>query len=245
VLKKLVSSFDILHQFENTNYTDDDNDDVAESKSPWVDEGLSWIETAENVYGHSIDVSISIIDSNISFSTWSNGCLQDGAASYRRNEDGQPALYLCDSTRERKKILLHIFHPLTKDIFIFKTTQQIFEQMGIQKDHDKLLQYYGEWFMSLPKAILEKQCIGLWCPTVRWIHDIVQESIDCILNDTTEETDFILLKSLHEFCADSSDLPRAFLLATICRDAIDVATKQLEERTYGKITCEICGKPLI
>ena len=57
--------------------------------------------------------------------------VQDGqdSSGCDRNHDGNPTLCLCDSTRDRKNILLHIFQPLTKDIFVFKTTQQIFEQI--------------------------------------------------------------------------------------------------------------------
>ncbi len=235
----------MLHLFETGNYSDNDHDDSnAKTKSPWVQEAISWITTAENVYGHSIDVNISPIDTHLSFSVWSKGCLQDiqDAATYSRNDDGHPILYLCDSTRDRKKILLHVFKPLTKDIFVFKTTQQIFEHMGIEKDFDVLLQYYGEWFMSLPKSILEKECLGIWCPTVRWLHDIVQQSVDIMLNETNSVNETIVLSSLHDFCLEATDLPRAFLLATVCHDAISMATKQLEEKTYGLITCDTCGK---
>ena len=235
----------MLHRFELGNYSDNEDEvEDTKSKSPWVVEALSWIATAEKVYGCSVDQGITIQDSNLSFSIWSKGCLQDlqGSTSYQRDDDGNPILYLCDSTRDRKNILLHIFRPLTKDIFVFKTTQYIFEQMGIQNDHKTLLQYYGEWFMSLPQAVLEKESHGTWCPSVRWLHDIVQESVDNIVHKKNEENKTIQLQPLFKFCQEAEDLPRAFLLAAVCRDAILGATKQLEDKTYGEITSEDCGK---
>lgn len=236
-----------MHRFETGGYSDNDNEEDLTKSSLWVIEALSWIQTAEKVHGRSIDADISLAESNLTFSIWSKGCLQDsqGSTEYKRNSDGDPVLYLCDSTRDRKNILLHIFKPLTKDIFIFKTTQQMFEQMGIHNDYNVLLQYYGEWFMSLPKAILEKECLGIWCPTVRWLHDIVQESVDIILHKKSMMKDEILLHSLHTFCVEAADLPRAFLLASVCCEAIYAATKQLEAKTYGEVTCEACGKSMI
>ena len=201
---------------------------------------MAWIQTTEDV-GRSIDDKIPSMCSKLSFQTWSKAFLQDqGSSSFQRNDNGDPILYLCDSTRDRKNILLHIFQPLTKDIFIFKTTNQIFERMGILKDHEKLLQYYGEWFMSLPKSILTKECLGIWCPTVRWLLDLIHDSFD--IKSVNQGTEKIILHRLYSFCEEALDLPRAFLMASICRDAVHSATKQLEEKTYGKLTSETCCK---
>lgn len=240
---QLVASYNILHQFETGDYSDNDADEMTtKSRSSWVVEAMSWIETTEEVCG-SIDFDVPTMDATLAFPTWSKGFLQDkGSSSFIRNKMGDPMLYLCDSTRDRKKILLHIFQPLTKDIFIFKTTNQIFERMGIQDDYDKLQQYYGEWFMSLPKAILSKECLGIWCPTVRWLFDVVHDTHDQISAKEQDST-FIILQGLYKFCGESPDLPRAFLLASVCRDAIYAATKQLEEKTYGMLSSEACLRP--
>ncbi len=225
---------------------------TTKSRSSWVVEAMSWIETNEEVCG-SIDSDLPTMESNLTFPTWSKGFLQDqGSSTFPRNNCGDPILYLCDSTRDRKNILLHIFKPLTKDIFIFKTTNQIFECMGIHKDYEKLLQYYGEWFMSLPKDILTKECLGIWCPTVRWLLDVVHDSYDKSAvqqqqlqqqqQTQQQQQQSIILYRLYKFCEDSSDLPRAFLLASICRDAVHSAAKQLEEKTYGNLSSEASCK---
>mmetsp|Transcript_4547 Transcript_4547/g.5234 ORF Transcript_4547/g.5234 Transcript_4547/m.5234 type:complete len:1732 (+) Transcript_4547:341-5536(+) len=246
---RMIASYNVLHRFESGGYCDNDDEEVlTKDKSSWVIEALSWIETAEAVCGQSIDSEIfhySEPESILSFFTFAKSCLHDGqnTTSFCRNAEGDPSIYLCDSTRDRKNILLHIFRPLTKDIFIFKTTQQIFEHMGLQSDYEILLQYYGEWFMALPKAIIEKECLGIWCPTVRWLHDIVQNCMNDLIQEKKEQIETMPLSPLHKFCSESSDLPRAFLLATVCLEAVHSATKQLEDKTYGLIKYVDCVKP--
>lgn len=45
-----------------------------------------------------------------------------------------------------------------------------------------------------------------------------------------------LLLALYKFCSEATDLVRAFLLAALCRDAVSIATKKKEAKTYG-IVC--------
>lgn len=52
----------------------------------------------------------------------------------------------------------------------------------------------------------------------------------------------IPLKSVHSFCAESPNLVKAFLLATLCREAVAMAARQKEEKTYGKISCADAGR---
>jgi len=149
---------------------------------------------------------------------------------------------------------MHIFRPLLKDVFIFKTTKQILDEMGLIEDVDKMLTYFGEWFMSLRSETAKKTSLGLWCPTLRWLQEIIREH----LRETTghilpayadpkqeEEEDKveIMLPALHKFCSECSDLPRAFLLAAICQEAISDTTKQFEDKTYGLISQETSTRP--
>lgn len=50
-----------------------------------------------------------------------------------------------------------------------------------------------------------------------------------------------LLLSLYKFCSEATDLFRAFLLATLCREAVSIATKKMEAKTYGNISSEESG----
>ncbi len=193
----------------------------------------------------SIDDGIAVGDGKeLKFSVFAKGCLQDKRTGLSRNEDGKIMIYLCDSTRDRKQILLHLFAPLTKDIFVFKASQRIFEHMGINDDYDKLLQYYGEWFMSLPKEVAERINDGVWCPAVRWLNDVVLsylQSEECE-RAIKEDGTVIMLEALYKFCEEADDLPRAFLLAVVCHDAIAAATKKIDDKTYGLVTSQLCGK---
>ncbi len=44
------------------------------------------------------------------------------------------------------------------------------------------------------------------------------------------------LESLQKFMAEMEDLPKAFLIAVICAEAVSSTSLQLEQKTYGKIT---------
>jgi hypothetical protein len=53
----------------------------------------------------------------------------------------------------------------------------------------------------------------------------------------------VKLESLLNFCNEIEDLPKAFLIAVICIDAISTASLQIEEKTYGKITQQDSVRP--
>jgi hypothetical protein len=232
-----------LHKFESSNHNDNENDD-SYPKSIWVQEAILWIKTYEDVTGHSIDniLTTSGPQPKLFFSTFAKSCLQDRKGSKVEKGEGSSNIYLCESTRDRKKILYHLFRPLLKDVFIFKTTQHIFENMGIHKDYDKLLQYFGEWFMSLPGKEATHASLGDWCPMVRWLQNIIQGCLEQMKPGETSENEKVpLLGKLHKFCSEASDLPRAFLLAVVCCDAISATTKVVENQSYGLISHDKCG----
>ena len=49
-------------------------------------------------------------------------------------------------------------------------------------------------------------------------------------------TQTVMLTSLMKYCMDMENLPKAFLLAVICMDAVSSASMQLEQKTYGKVS---------
>jgi len=107
VHSQLIRSYDILHQFEVGGYADNDIDSSVNPKSKWIIEGLSWIDTYEEVTGQSIDMDLGEDDlSPLSFSTFAKACLQEYKDSTPLNTNGSYKLFLCDSTRDRKKILV-------------------------------------------------------------------------------------------------------------------------------------------
>ena len=73
---------------------------------------------------------------------------------------------------------------------------------------------------------------------VRWLQDMVASEIDSRITggDLEEGEKSPLLPSLYKFCSEATDMARAFLLATLCREAVSIATKKKEAKTYGKIS---------
>jgi hypothetical protein len=54
-------------------------------------------------------------------------------------EAGGYEVFLSDSSKTRKELLVRIFQPLLGDVFSFNALNQIFEALGIRKRHDYLL----------------------------------------------------------------------------------------------------------
>lgn len=76
-------------------------------------------------------------------------------------------------------------------------------------------------------------------PISRWLQDIVARQLDA--NHSSQSP----LQSLLEFCRKSTDLVRAFWLAAVCREAVEQASKQKEEQTYGKVRSSEAGMEII
>jgi len=161
--------------------------------------------------------------------------------------DGNQTVLLCDSSRERGSILPHIFHPLLCDIFVFKNVSSIFKRLGILQEYDTLMIYFGEWFMKVDANVASRASLyDTWSPTVRWLQDLILGWFESKNSSPSRSEDLIsniFLAPLYVFCEKAADLTKAFLLAVVCREAVYRTTKQLEEKTYGKINCEKCVKP--
>jgi len=81
---------------------------------------------------------------------------------------------------------------------------------------------------------------------VRWLQDMVICELDSRMascestgNKNSQEP---LLLALYKFCSEATDLVRAFLLAALCRDAVSIATKKKEAKTYGIVSSAESGK---
>lgn len=81
----------------------------------------------------------------------------------------------------------------------------------------------------------------MWCPILRWLQDIMAASYDADSSSTLNENG--ALKNLLKLCAEASDLPRAFLLAVVCREAVLITSKQYEAKTYGRISSKAAVLP--
>jgi len=75
---------------------------------------------------------------------------------------------------------------------------------------------------------------------IRWLHDLILSAHEVGHGQQKSNNDVLkkiaMLDTLMMFCMDMEDLPKAFLLALICMDAVSSASIQLEQKTYGEIT---------
>jgi hypothetical protein len=244
---QLVGAYQELNRFESCELQNEITNDSENGISSWVDEALIWINCYEKVTKESIDSNLmSRLETCLDFSLFAKACIRPDVTKIPRNSDFKLKLFLCDSTRDRKEVLLHLFYPLTVDIFSMKSVHDIFWHMGISKDFDRILLYYGEWFMTLTEKNAVAQSKGIWCPALRFLHDIVIEMFnDELPEKESDEKELIMLQPLFKFCEDATDLPRAFLLSSVCYDAIAAATKSVDDQTFGSVTSEGCLKPWV
>ena len=96
--------------------------------------------------------------------------------------------------------------------------------------------------MSIPaKDAANKAFLGSCSPMTRWLQEIVSRQIE-IQVANVDASPFVALGSLHKFCTSSDDLVRAFVLSSLCREAVSVVTKKTEVKTFGKIWRQESGK---
>jgi len=206
----------------------------------------------------------------LSFSTFFKACMPKEIApnhygDHRKHDADALYIFLTDSTRSRIPILEHIFSPLLKDIFVFKVVNSVFDCLGIREEYAVLQKYFGEWFMTLPaNAAAKASLFGLWCPILRWLQEMITSILDeedkkrtnDVMSDLAlsssekkvDNTRSLLsgdarLDTLRTFCEKAADLPRAFLLAAVCREAVLIATRQKEAKSYGMVLCREAVEP--
>ena len=141
----VVRTYDILSRYEtgiqmDEGREDDDDNDSLAPRTNWSVEAIKWVETYDTIFDcHQYDEN----DENfgggkfdiIRFSTFSKAC-----KVAKMENDDVVKVNLCDSTKDRKAALLHVFHPFLQDIFVYNVVNSIFDSMRISDDLEKLLQ---------------------------------------------------------------------------------------------------------
>jgi len=246
-------------------------------RSKWAEEATAWIDTYE-ITNKEPNIMVqsppppSSSNQILSFSKFAKACMLVAATSSsnqnkvesamddcRKKKRPKLMIGLCDSTKDRVAVLVHVFKPLKKDIFVFKVVNSVFDNLGITKDYARLQVYFGEWFMTLPaKEAAQSSLFDMWCPILRWLQDMITSAFDeqdklnkdnetTTQNSTSAQNALLTsasqLQSLQTFCSEADDLPRAFLLAVVCREAVFIATKRPEARTYGKVLSKVAVQP--
>jgi len=242
---QLVKAYEVLYEYELNG-----DGEVEEEKvnnvplTPWSDEAISWLMTAETVSGGTLDDCVITKKRAVArFATFASSCSPRDQINVKDKESKRYTIYFSDSSRTRKELLVHIFKPLLSDIFSFNVTNSILEHLGLRDDIEYLQTCFGEWFMSIPaKEAANKAFFGLYSPMARWLQEIVNRQIS-IHVASNSENDFVVLGSLHKFCSSSDDLVRTFTLSSLCREAVSVVAKKKELKTFGKISRDACVHP--
>lgn len=233
---QIINAYDILHRYEMGEDEGNGNIETA-NPSKWSIEAAAWTAAYEKITKTLVDKDIQDYPrGHFRFYAFASACVppKDWMKAIYDLDKGGYKVYLHDSSKTRKEILVRIFKPLLGDVFSFKVVNQLFESLGIKDDNEYLLKCFGEWFTSLSvkdsntKAIFAKKS-----GANRWLKTIVFLQLDQSLS-----TDIVPMDSLYEYCRASTELVRAFWLATLCREAMFQAAKEKEEKTYGKISVQ-------
>ena len=240
---QVINAFDILRRFEQTEKAEEDQQ-VA-PRSPWTEEAMGWVSAHDMVNGkRSTDSQTSDGARQnaqpITFATFAGACVVPKTPDSPTARDNRKIeVYLSDSSKTRREVLVHIFKPLLGDIFAFNVVNSIFGALGILEDSEYLLKCFGEWYMTLStKEAAQKGFYSLYSPMMRWLQEMAAKQLDRKSADPHE----VALKSLHSFCSDSAELVNAFMLGALCREAVAKAAIKKEEKTYGKIKSSEKGK---
>lgn len=219
---QIIDSYNFIANFDAGSMSDEE-DEMTSFRSSWAIEAIGWIDAHEKVSKTSIDAEIPSIGT-LFFSSFAKACVEEEGIARGVTSSEGPKIHLFDSTKGRRAVIIHIFRPLVHDVFVFKVTNSIFECMGIDGHIELLQKYFGEWYMTLPgKVAANASLFGVWCPILKWLQEVIAKDSG------------MRLETLYQFCRSCDDLPRAFLLAATCREAVAICSKQKEEKTYGQV----------
>lgn len=138
---QITNAYEILHRYEVGEDEGNDNIEVA-TPSKWSIEAAGWTATYEKITKNLVDRDISDPPKDpLRFYAFASACVppKDWMKAVYDIEKGGYEVYLHDSSKTRKEILVRIFKPLLGDVFSFSVVNQMFEALGIKKDHEYLL----------------------------------------------------------------------------------------------------------
>jgi len=251
--ERLINAYNDLHHFELKNDrrisdADDSDDWEARRLSAWASEAVTWISLSDGNEAQKTRFasSFSVSENNekpLRFSKFAQACSPANVKKKnRRGLDCNGRVYLSGIKKDRMLLLGHVFRPLLHDVFVYRVTNSVFNRLGISEDFEALQQYFGEWAMTLsPITVAKSNLSGTWRPMVRFLQDLVMSAYD--MSQQSPETfdalaleKVVQLETLLKFVTEVEDLPKAFTISVVCLDAVNVASKLIEERTYGKVT---------
>ena len=153
---QVIEAYDLIRNFELDTFGDEEEEEDGEEiedgeivgapRTPWAEEAMSWIETYEEVTGGPL---LGINDTSskfLKFSSFFKACHMQSSSNsdvyYKAGTADRSVIpiELCDSSKDRIVILSHVFSPLLKDIFVFKTVNLVFNSLGLSRNFPLLEQ---------------------------------------------------------------------------------------------------------
>ena len=220
---QLVKAYDVIDTFETK---ETKQAEVAKESEAFVEEAKGWASVYEKVIGSSIrDEGEDRKKLRLKFSAFAASLV------FPSDEDrswGIKQIYFTDSSRTRGDALIHIFKPLL-GWFSAGVLNNFFDVLGIKDDDTYVQKCFAEWFMTLSSTQMTQHGLSLPdSPINRFLEDIAGKQLK---DDGTTP-----LEALFNFCCESVDLVRSFLLATLCLRAVLKSAGRVENITNGKVS---------
>ena len=220
---QLVKAYDVIDSFKTK---ETKQPEVAKESEPFVEEAKGWASVFEKVTGSSIlDEGEDRKKQRLKFSAFAASLV------FPSNEDhyrGIMQIYFSDSTRTRGDALVHIFKPLL-GWFSSGVVSSFFDVLGIRDDDAYVQKCFGEWFMTLSREQMTEHGLSLPdSPINRFLEEIAEKQV--------KDDGATPLDALFNFCCESIDLVRSFLLATLCLRAVLKSAGRVENMTKGKVS---------
>lgn len=233
LIVQIMKAYDVLHKFETSPH-EEGNFDPVTNPTNWSAEALGWLTTYEQVMNVSIDSDTGgAITGNMHFATFASCC--EFPSETEGLDTRKVKIYFSDSSRTRRDLIVRLFRPLLSDMFSFGVVNGVLEALRIKDDEEYALKLFGEWFMTLTaKQAWEKGLYAVNAPMARFLEELTLRQLEKKKKKSRDGRS-VALRVLYNFCEKSTDLVRAFMLATICREAVAKASMRKEWSTYGKV----------
>ena len=132
--------------------------------------------------------------------------------------------------RKRQEILVFLFRPLL-GWFSSGVVSSVFEALGIRDDSVYVLKCFGEWFLNLSRNEIRERCLN---QTESPMSRFLRETIEREITRGTGKLDGMCALSL--LCEESTDLVRAFMLATLAHEVQLHVSQNTGEVFWGSVT---------
>ena len=153
---KLCNAYDVLYKYETGNDEGESNIDISPPET-WGLEATGWTSTYEKITKRLIDDDIPTIPADsLKFHTFASACVppKKWMETPFDRKNGGYTIYLSDSSKTRKDILLRIFKALLGDVFSFNVVNHVFEALGIKRDQEYLMKVSSHIAMDMYQVLI-------------------------------------------------------------------------------------------